>query len=348
MRHIGLVILALCLACASDSGASAGGDDREGLLISGTTRPKAEPVTQRGAHAGPRHPLDPVEAIRAHPNYVEQRVRGVGLGTWGGPLRLDLELDEKGLPQRSFYVARDSFFVDTDPFVGRIEIALTGQVYASEQEARYAVASSPLHSTGHMLYAHFLGEEGIIFPTLISETTAPRLARAVRQVLSNEKDNARAASNLLLQSVLLAAGLRAPMPAAAGATRAGRLLIDSSRQLSREELEMARLLVSEGRTVRALSESTARTADFLVDGVATELKTLSNLTSRDLSGAMARRILEGAGQGAHIIVDVRRQSGMTLELARRAVSRAYGADTARRILLVRVIGDGFDFLVERT
>ena len=55
-----------------------------------------------------------------------------------------------------------------------------------------------------------------------------------------------------------------------------------------------------------------------------------------------RRILEGAGQGEHIIIDARRQSGLTYEVALRAIGRAYGAVQAGRITLIRIIGAGFD------
>ncbi|MCL4859212.1 MAG: hypothetical protein KJZ93_07385 [Caldilineaceae bacterium] len=99
-----------------------------------------------------------------------------------------------------------------------------------------------------------------------------------------------------------------------------------------------------------MEESTqqgVRTADFLVDGVRTELKTISNLTSPDLSGALGRRILEGAGQAPHIIADVRQQAGLTRALAERAVRRAFGADSARRIQQIRVIGHEFDLTVPR-
>lgn len=122
------------------------------------------------------------------------------------------------------------------------------------------------------------------------------------------------------------------------------------RTLTPAEWNIVDQLTREGRTVRVLEESTqqgVRTADFLVDGVRTELKTISNLTSPDLSGALGRRILEGAGQAPHIIADVRQQAGLTRALAERAVRRAFGADSARRIQQIRVIGHEFDLTVPR-
>ena len=125
-----------------------------------------------------------------------------------------------------------------------------------------------------------------------------------------------------------------------------RLTVPTGRTLSVHEAAIANKLVAEGHTVEALPESNVRTADFLVDGARTELKSISNITSADPSGALARRILEGAGQAPNIIVDLRQQSGMTLELAQRAVRRAYGADGGR-LENVRLIGPDFDVNVPR-
>lgn len=127
----------------------------------------------------------------------------------------------------------------------------------------------------------------------------------------------------------------------------GRLIVPAGRTLSTEETAIANQLVAEGHTVEALAESATRTADFLVDGVRTELKSISNITSPDPSGALGRRILDGAGQAPHIIADVRRQAGMTEELAQRAARRAYGADRAGRIQSIRLIGQGFDVTIPR-
>jgi hypothetical protein len=138
-----------------------------------------------------------------------------------------------------------------------------------------------------------------------------------------------------------------PAGGSGGGSGGGRLIVPAGRTLSAEEAAIANQLVAEGRTVEALAESNVRTADFLVDGVRTELKSISNITSPDPSGALARRILEGAGQAPNIVADVRQQAGMTEELARRAARRAYGADRAARIQDIRLIGQGFDVRVPR-
>jgi WXG100 family type VII secretion target len=130
----------------------------------------------------------------------------------------------------------------------------------------------------------------------------------------------------------------------------GKLVNASGRVLSEAEEVVARMLVSEGKVVEVVAESTAtgvRTADFLVNGVKTELKTISNVTSKDVSGAVARRALDGAGQAPQIILDTRAQAGFTRGLAERAARRAYGADKVGRIQELRIIGDGFDITIPR-
>jgi hypothetical protein len=136
----------------------------------------------------------------------------------------------------------------------------------------------------------------------------------------------------------------------AGGGGGGRLIVAAGRTLSAEETAIANQLVSEGRVVEVLAESNVqgvRTADFLVDGVRTELKSISNITSSDPSGALARRILDGAGQAPNIIADARQQAGITQELAERAARRAYGADRAARIQNIRIVGQGFDVRIPR-
>jgi hypothetical protein len=116
------------------------------------------------------------------------------------------------------------------------------------------------------------------------------------------------------------------------------------------------LLRGEGRlvqpNVREGAEGAGRQGDRLIDGILTEYKTISgvrDLTSDGLSAAFASRVMDGRGQAAHIIVDVRNQDGMTREIAERGIRRAYGADNATggRIQSIRCIGNGFNILEPR-
>jgi filamentous hemagglutinin len=129
-------------------------------------------------------------------------------------------------------------------------------------------------------------------------------------------------------------------------------LTGSLDNLSVAEREAVEYLLSQGRNVEIIPTAANRTPDFRVDGILTELKTISgvaNQTSDGLSAAMANRIMDGRGQASHILVDVRGQPGMTQEIAERGVRRAYGADnrSGARIQSIRIIGNGFDFTVRR-
>jgi len=235
---------------------------------------------------------------------------------------------------------------DVDPFLGKTEVALTGQIYQSEEVARAAIRALPLPPT-LLIYGHYRGELGIIFPTILSPRTAPRVTQAIRKVLELERENAKTASVVLFESFLALGGARIPLAAPLSTPAAGRLIFEAGRVASYEELEVATLLVREGRTVRVLAEGAERTADFLVDGLPTELKTVSRLTSKDIPGALCRRILEGAGQAPNLIIDGRRQAGLTAKLAMQAIRRAYTADKLSRLLTIRVLGDGFDITIPR-
>ena len=94
-----------------------------------------------------------------------------------------------------------------------------------------------------------------------------------------------------------------------------------------------------------------RTPDFRVDGVPVELKTVGGVRiaglvgeglTKKLSGAIASRIMDARGQAPNVVVDLREQEGITLEIAETAVGRAFGADARAGIESVRFIGPGFD------
>jgi hypothetical protein len=116
------------------------------------------------------------------------------------------------------------------------------------------------------------------------------------------------------------------------------------------------LLKQQGRNVepnlREGVKGAGRQGDRLIDGVLTELKTVGsvkNTTSNGLSAAISSRIMDGRGQAAHIIVDIRGQAGITEEIAKRGIIRAYGADAAKgsKIQSIRIIGPDFDIKVPR-
>jgi len=98
--------------------------------------------------------------------------------------------------------------------------------------------------------------------------------------------------------------------AATGATRtAGRLIVPhGAGKMTEAERSVASYLVRAGHEVVRIPEATkdgVRSADFLVDGKLTELKTLSNIASPNFTGAVIRRIREAAAQAPNVLIDAR-------------------------------------------
>lgn len=144
------------------------------------------------------------------------------------------------------------------------------------------------------------------------------------------------------------------------ARKVGKLTIEPGRTLSASEQKIADKLVAEGKNVTARVESTAKgvkNPDFEVNGVVTEFKHVSDLKGADperLSKGLSGRILDGASQAKHVILDVADQPGMTKEIAERAVRRAFGRQAqlvragdlpAAKITEVRIIGKDFDITI---
>ncbi|TLD39877.1 MAG: hypothetical protein JETT_3854 [Candidatus Jettenia ecosi] len=279
-------------------------------------------------------------------NYVDRAIRRIESAPLGPDITLIPRTNTTG--QNGISIPKATFFMDQDPLSGSV-IEHAKVVYRSEAVAQEAMADANAMSINIGLnYACYL-RDGIIFPTILSETTIPNLMPYIRQKRDQDLADLKATADLAEALAWWYVGARFPIKVSPG-TGTGRLIVASGRTLSTEEMVIAQMLVNEGRTVRALAASSrqgVRTADFIVDGVRTELKSISNLTSRDISGALGRRILEGAGQAPHVIADVRQQAGMTWDLAQRAIRRAFGADTARRIQQIRIIGRNFDTTVPR-
>ena len=84
------------------------------------------------------------------------------------------------------------------------------------------------------------------------------------------------------------------------------------------ELSGVRLLADLGNDIEIIPTGVNRSADFKVNGVPHEWKTVSeveDVSSDGLSAAISSRIMTGRGQAADIIVDAHSQPGMTREIA---------------------------------
>ncbi len=135
--------------------------------------------------------------------------------------------------------------------------------------------------------------------------------------------------------------------------QSGKLKIEAGRTLSSDEQEIANLLTAEGKNVKAPKEVNIpgiKNPDLEVEGVKTELKTIENITSADIGGALSRRIYEAGRQAPNVIIDVRKQAGMTEEIAENAAERAFLLQKRtgnERLKEVRLLGVDFDFTVKK-
>ena len=123
-------------------------------------------------------------------------------------------------------------------------------------------------------------------------------------------------------------------------------MITGVTRMTEAELSMATYLAAEGQNVEKLAVSTvqgARTADFVVNGVTMELKTLGGAaTANTLKNDIARAVGQGGG---NVLIDARSAAQITAADAQRAAARVFGADS--RLQVVRIVGQDFDVTITR-
>ena len=113
------------------------------------------------------------------------------------------------------------------------------------------------------------------------------------------------------------------------------------------EKRVTQKLLSEGNIVFVKAEVTSsenavksgKNADIFVNGVKTEIKTIS--TAEDLSAAIKDRLSKASDQAKHIIIDLVDQKGATLAEAERGVARYFGQSKGN-VKEVRIMGKDFD------
>ena len=115
--------------------------------------------------------------------------------------------------------------------------------------------------------------------------------------------------------------------------------------IAEEEVGVGEGCAMPGVSVEVLAASgVGRTADFLVNGIKTELKTLEGVGGIATSGTVKSAIGRALGQSGNVIIDARGVK-LTAAEAEKGAARAFGADS--RLQSVRIIGDGFDFIKVR-
>jgi len=139
-----------------------------------------------------------------HPNYIQNVIKGVGIFGWGGPFRLDRKI-VNGMGVDSIYLPRNEVNLDNNPLKG--VVGALNLVYKSRFAADAAL--SALGVSG--MYSFYIGPGGYIYPTIISDTTAPVLCSALRKALEMEHTDAKAAEKLSIDLLLFYIGVRFPI-----------------------------------------------------------------------------------------------------------------------------------------
>jgi hypothetical protein len=119
---------------------------------------------------------------KEHPNYIEQVVKSVSIPIWGGAFSLNRE--NLGY----LMLARQECRLDDDPVAGQLELM---SVYKTRE---FAMAAISRFAQGG--YSYYLGLGGHIWPTTISDSTAPWLCASLRKAIEVERADAKAAENL--------------------------------------------------------------------------------------------------------------------------------------------------------
>ncbi len=133
------------------------------------------------------------------------------------------------------------------------------------------------------------------------------------------------------------------------------IMTSKQSEANERERKVDQYLVDKGHTVevnpREGVDGAGRQGDRYIDGKLTEYKSIHNVknaTSDGISSAISNRAMKARGQAPNIIIDTREQAGMTEEIAKRGIERAYGADKyTERLSEIRVIGKDFDLTLPR-
>lgn len=148
--------------------------------------------------------------------------------------------------------------------------------------------------------------------------------------------------------------------AAQTVNKVGKLEIEQGRTLSPSEQKFANKMVAEGRNVKApkeVNQQGIKNPDFHIDNEIVEFKYVSDLkgtTADKLSARLSGRILDGGSQASKVSLDITDQAGMTEEIARRSVGRAFGRQTQMlrlgeiskpKLQEVRIYGKNFDLTI---
>ena len=128
-----------------------------------------------------------------------------------------------------------------------------------------------------------------------------------------------------------------------------KLVLQGGVKLSSKEADVAALYAERGHQVIAKpATGLGQSADFVIDGKPTELKTLSRVKSNRTGEAVTSTIESASGQAKNIIIDARNQRGLTEAKARNAVKNAVDDLARSRVDTIHFLGRDGNRLYEFT
>jgi murein DD-endopeptidase MepM/ murein hydrolase activator NlpD len=142
--------------------------------------------------------------------YVENAIVAVGIPIWGGPFYLYQQVSN-GVGTSAVVLDRNEVFLDSDPL--KESSMQLRMVYASRSAANEAVTKAEDSYKVKGLYVYYKDGTGLIYPTILSDQTAPALCKALRQAVEQERSDAKAAAKLGTDLLLWYVGARLPIKA---------------------------------------------------------------------------------------------------------------------------------------
>jgi len=116
-------------------------------------------------------------------------------------------------------------------------------------------------------------------------------------------------------------------------------VIDAGARLNPAESKVASELAARGHEVVAKAPSLiGRSADFIIDGKSTELKTMSNVRPDAANNCFADLVDEAKKQAPNIIIDARAQRGLTRENVQLRLDRLLSDSSKTSLKSVIVMG----------
>lgn len=140
--------------------------------------------------------------------YLDNAIVAVGIPIWGAAFALYRKV-VNGQGTEAVMLPRSDASLGVDPLKDSFSDLCVA--YATRADALAALSASRMPNP----YAYYIGDAGLIFPTIISDSTTPRLCKALRHAVEDERKTAQAAEKLAIQLLIWYVGARLPVKSAA-------------------------------------------------------------------------------------------------------------------------------------